>query len=107
MTRLIEITFTSSEEIQKAKVARYKNVLSKLAPHQTDEILLVFTLAAKSYFGKENPAAQIIEKLGRENAAKLTLEEFLTKVEAEMPPKLTPEQLRQGIYPVWAKRKTF
>jgi hypothetical protein len=81
MTSLI-----SREEKRERRMIPYKTALSKLSPHKMDEKLLIFNMAAKTYFWRANPSSEIIERLGREEAAKLTLEEFLAMVEAEMPP---------------------
>ncbi|MEP6900821.1 MAG: hypothetical protein ABJA66_03665 [Actinomycetota bacterium] len=92
---------TSYRTIER-QLAPFKNTLSKLAPHQTEEILLVFNMAAIALFRSENPSLQIIERLGHEEALKLTIDEFLAKVEAEMPPKkpMTSEQTRNSIYAI-------
>ena len=67
-----------------SKLAPFKNALSKLNPNQTQEKLLLLSLAANRIYSEYDLTQKVINEIGSEEILKLSMEDFLNKVGAEV-----------------------
>lgn len=60
-----------------SKLTSLKNALDKLNPNQTQEKLLLFTLAANRIFSRSDVTEKVIEQFGAEEILKLSMDDFV------------------------------
>jgi hypothetical protein len=82
--------------IKEKRLEPFRIAFGKIALHQTEKILLVFDMAAINQFGNNKLSKKIMNELGCQETAKLSLDEFLAKVEAEIEKQPKPKQEHWG-----------